>query len=329
MDYLAEVWVNGLLLGVHEGGEEPFTLDATAAIKPLAANLLAVRVLNPTHEPIDGIRMEETATGRRDYPVPRDNAYNTGGIVGSVELLAVPAVRIEDLFATPDWKTGEIRIRANIRNAGSQPLSASLTFSAAPATEGETVEAATQRRTFPPGDTLVEAVLRVSGHRLWELNAPFLYRITARLESAGIDERSIRCGFRDFRFENGYFRFNGRRLRLHGPLYIILHYPVSQWLPYDEDLLRRDVLNMKAFGFNIARISCGAALPRQLDLFDELGLLACEEHFGARQPADSPLLESAGTTASPASSGATATTLDRHVVAVERGQRRPAVPPRG
>ena len=29
VDYLGEVWVNGTHLGVHEGGEEPFELDAT------------------------------------------------------------------------------------------------------------------------------------------------------------------------------------------------------------------------------------------------------------------------------------------------------------
>ncbi len=48
---------------------------------------------------------------------------------------------------------------------------------------------------------------------------------------------------------------------------------------------------MKAMGFNAIRITCGAALPRQLDLIDEMGLLVCEEHFGAREMAESPLLE--------------------------------------
>ena len=84
VDYLAEVWLNGTRVGSHEGGEEPFVLDATAAVKPNGGNRLAVRVLNPTHEPVDGVALREVAEGRRDYPVPRDNAYNTGGIVGSV-----------------------------------------------------------------------------------------------------------------------------------------------------------------------------------------------------------------------------------------------------
>jgi beta-galactosidase/beta-glucuronidase len=34
VDYLAEVWLNGVSVGGHEGGEGPFVLDVTAAIKP-------------------------------------------------------------------------------------------------------------------------------------------------------------------------------------------------------------------------------------------------------------------------------------------------------
>ena len=294
VDYLGEVWINGTRLGVHEGGEEPFVLDATAAILPGATNQLAVRVLNPTHESIDGIRLEEVAVGRRDYPVPRDNAYNTGGITGSVDLLLAPIVRIQDLYAVANWKTGDIHVRANLRNAGSKSMLASVAFQCASARGAETIISVASERSLQSGDNEVNVVLRVPDHRLWELNDPFLYRVTGRVQlngNPGIDEQSIRCGFRDFRFENGYFRLNGRRIRLHGTLYTILQYPISQTTPYDEDLLRRDILNMKMMGFNAIRITCGAALPRQLDLIDEMGLLVCEEHFGAREMAVSPKLE--------------------------------------
>ena len=146
---------------------------------------------------------------------------------------------------------------------------------------------------FAPGDRTLEAILRVENRRLWELNDPFLYRVTARLQAAhtnSVDERSTRCGFRDFRFEDGYFRLNGRRIRLHGPLYTVLQYPIAQIIPHDEELLRADVLNTKAMGFNIVRITCGPSLPRQLDIFDEVGLLAFEEHYGARFVEESPAM---------------------------------------
>ncbi|MBV5332404.1 glycoside hydrolase family 2, partial [bacterium] len=47
VDYLADVWVNGKNVGGHEGGETPFVLDVTDAVKPGGKNRLTVRVLNP------------------------------------------------------------------------------------------------------------------------------------------------------------------------------------------------------------------------------------------------------------------------------------------
>jgi hypothetical protein len=55
-------------IGEHEGGESPFVLDATGVIKPQQLNLLSVRVLNPTHEPIDGIVLSETPHRNKALP---------------------------------------------------------------------------------------------------------------------------------------------------------------------------------------------------------------------------------------------------------------------
>jgi len=294
VDYRAEVWVNGARIGSHEGGQEPFVLDASAALRADQRARLAVRVLSPTKEPIDGIALHKVAEGRRDYPEPRDNAYATGGIAGPVELLIVPAARVEDIHAVPDWKTGDVRVRVKVRNAGPSAIAARLQITVAPSTTGDPAVTYVQEQTFVPGDGTSDTVLHVENHRLWELNDPYLYRVTVRLQAAGsnsVDERSTRCGFRDFRFGDGYFRLNGRRIRLHGPLYTILQYPIAQIIPHNEELLRADVLNTKAMGFNIVRITCGPSLPRQLDIFDEVGLLAFEEHYGARFVEESPAME--------------------------------------
>ena len=100
---------------------------------------LAVRVLNPTYEPIDGIALKQTPSGAKQYPVATNSAYNCGGILDSVELLLAPAVRIEDLHVIPDWKTGEIRVRANVRNAAAQPTQGIVQLTVAPAAGGESL----------------------------------------------------------------------------------------------------------------------------------------------------------------------------------------------
>jgi len=279
VNYLADVWVNDVHVGQHESGDEAFTLDVTQVARPGAVNRIAVRVLSPTEEAIDGLCIGNTPQrGRRPHS-PVGSEYQFGGLVDSVELLVAPAVRIENLFVRPDCATGEIRVSANIRNAGNGPGAAHLQFAVAPATSGETLQTLALDREVPVGDTLVETKLKVDRPHLWNLNDPYLYRVTARIEvskSDAKDEISTRCGFRDFRYVDGAFRLNGQRIFLKSS-HSGNMFPGGHRVPLDPDLLRRDLLNSKAMGFNMIRFFCEIADRRQLDYCDEIGLLVYQE----------------------------------------------------
>ena len=165
-----------------------------------------------------------------------------------------------------------------------------LEFTVAPATSGETLDAARVKDDLPPSDTLINIKLNVKDYRLWELNAPFLYRVTvrARLEgSNSFDEQSTRCGFRDFRFENGYFRLNNRRILVRGVLAMPVT-PISGRVPYDPNMLRLDLLQLKMMGFNMVRFFSGVPRRFQLDLADEIGIMVYEESFASWEWGDSP-----------------------------------------
>ncbi len=290
VDYRADVWLNGREVGSHEGGEGMFELDVTDAIRPGGKNLLAVRVLNPTDKPIDGYKLRETPARNKsaDYKLA-GAAWDTGGITDSVELIAAPAARLTDLWVRPDWKTGVIRVQATVRNAGN-PTAGNIRFSVAPAMSGETIAVSSNRHDFPHGDTIVDAELRVPDFRLWELGDPNLYRVTARIEAADpavADERSVRCGFRDFRFADGYFRLNGRRIFLRSS-HTGNCCPIGQNFAPDPDMLRRDLLNVKVMGFNTIRFIAGMPLRSQLDLCDELGLMVQDESYASWMLHDSP-----------------------------------------
>lgn len=292
VDYLAEVWLNGVRVGGHEGGETPFVLDVTDALRRDQKNLLAVRVLNPTNEPIDGITLAQTAHRCKVLPFGAGAIFDTGGIVDSVELLGVPAVHVEDLWvAVPSpAKAGKIHIRADVRNAGKQTAKGTVQFTVSPAASGETLLATQLQRDFPAGDTVVETDLVLENPHLWDLADPYLYRASARVETSGsncLDERSTRIGFRDFSFSDGYFRLNGRRIYLRSS-HTCNHFPIGIQLPQDPDLLRRDLLNMKVMGFNAIRFIWGGATRAQLDLCDEIGLMVYEESFASNAIADSP-----------------------------------------
>ncbi len=294
VDYLAEVWLNGVPVGGHEGGETPFTIDVTEAVRPGQENHLSVRVLNPTEAPIDGIRLSETARRCKEGgpQFVAGGSFNHGGITESVELLCAPPVYLEDLFANPviHAENGKIRLHLAVRNATGSAQKAHVALSAASARSGETLAALTIDRVLPPGSSQVEAELPIRSPRLWNLNDPFLYRATARITALGSSafaERSVRCGFRDFRFTDGYFRLNGRRIYPKSS-HTCNHFPIGLQFPRDPDMLRRDLLNMKVMGFNMVRFIWGAATPMQLDLCDEIGLMVYEESYAAWPIAPSP-----------------------------------------
>jgi len=290
VDYLAEVWLNGRNVGGHEGSEGPFVLDVTDSIKPKEPNLLAVRVLNPTNEPIDDIALPYIPRRCKVVPFRPGALYNDGGIVDSVELLVAPAVRIADIYVRPDPNTGTIHLQASVQNALPKNTKGHVEFTVAPATSGETLNAALLNYDLPPGDTLIESKLQVDNPRLWNLNEPYLYRVTARIWTEGsssFDEHSTRCGFRDFRFENGCFRLNGRRIFLKSS-HTATHYPIGLHWPHDADLARRELLDMKVMGFNAIRFFCSVPARYQLDLCDEIGFMIYEESFAGWFLQDSP-----------------------------------------
>jgi hypothetical protein len=290
VDYLGEVWVNGKYLGKHEGADGPFVLDATDAVRPEEKNLLAVRVLNPKDEPIDGIVLKETPHRNKTCAFTFGCDYNHGGLEDSVDLMVVPAVWIADLQVLQDVKTGVIKVSATVKNT--LPTEARITLSAevAPAADGLSIDHVEVTQPIKSGESIVEAKLLVRDPKLWDVDTPNLYRVTTRVSregSSATDVRAVRCGFRDFRIENGYFTLNGKRMFLRCS-HTGNTAPIGIHLPYDADWFRRDLLNVKAMGFNAIRFIAGLPTRQQLNFCDELGLLVYDEPYSAWLLENSP-----------------------------------------
>ncbi|NLV44027.1 MAG: hypothetical protein GXY07_05965 [Candidatus Hydrogenedentes bacterium] len=300
IDYLADVWLNDTHVGSHEGGETPFTLDITEALLSGQMNRLAVRVLNPTAEPIDGVILSQTPHRNKGASgIVVGGSYNSGGIIEPVELFWTPAVRVEDVFVRPDWNTGLVRVQTTVINASPAPVKGLLQLTIAPALGNHIAAKLEFTQNLPMGSSAIESELKVENHRLWQLDDPFLYRLITRVAPASPPESShaqphahfTRFGFRDFRVEKGYFRLNGKRIFLKSS-HTGNHCPVGAILPPDsaKDLLRKDLLYAKSCGFNMIRFIAGMAHPYQLDLCDEIGLMVYEENMSGWCMEDSPAM---------------------------------------
>ncbi len=284
IDYVGDVWLNNTFMGRYESGEVPFVIDVTEVVKPNEQNHLSVRVLNPTNEPIDGMTLKQIPRQARVISFWAGAQFNCGGITGSVEMLLVPEVRVEDLFVSANSPGDVVKIEANIRNSGTKRKHRHLAFTVAPAASGEALKVLELACNVPPGDTLIHAEINLENPRLWDIDDPYLYRLSVRNtgeKDKSVEERSVRFGFRDFRFANGSFRLNGRRLFLKSA-HSCNNYPIGQRLPVNPDQARRDLIDMKAMGFNTIRFIWGGVKPYQLDMCDEIGLMVYNESYASQ-----------------------------------------------
>jgi hypothetical protein len=295
VDYTAVVWVNGEPVGEHEGGDTGFVLDVTRAIRPGQTNHLAVRVLNPGDERIDGMVLVETPHLDKAVNYSNGNLYDYGGIIDKVELLLTPAVRITDVHIRPDWKTGLVRVRTTVLNASGKAGRGRLGFAVTGTAIGQSVLRDELAVDLTPNETVIDHEIQIDDHRLWDIDDPYLYRLSASIEATGMEgshETISNFGFRDFRIVRGYFRLNGRRIFIKCT-HTGNHTPFSQTLPPPgfPDMLTKDLLYAKASGFNMIRFIAGGAHGYQMDQCDELGLLVYQEPLGGWLLKDSPQMK--------------------------------------
>jgi hypothetical protein len=290
VDYAASVWVNGSKAGSHEGGNAPFTLDITGAVKDGPGNLLAVRVLNPTAERIEGVVLDEVPHGNKAAVDFRPGqGYNFGGILGDVCLRVVPVPRIDDVFVTATLERGEITARIRVANCGSEAFSRTLAVAVCEDRSGIVAARAARSVWCAPGHVETTTCLPVGDVHPWDVDDPFLYAVTITLSDGGqpVDEVIIKTGFRSFYVRDGFFHLNGRRIYLRST-HTGNHYPLGQQVPPQPAFVRQDLLYAKAAGFNAVRFLSGPARSDQLAFCDEIGLLVYEEAASSWCLADSP-----------------------------------------
>ena len=292
-EYMVQIWLNGRYVGEHEGGEGEFEFDVTTALTTDGDNLLAVRLLNPTDEAIDGITLAETPCGNKIDTDYRPGAHvNYGGITRPVELRLLPDVRIVDVFAKPRVETGVISVEIAVQNDTDRALDARIDGTVTPHGGGLVLAGSTTTATVAPGVSAHQVELTIDQPRLWDLDDPYLYRVNINLKTNELYEHAyaVRCGFRDFRVIDGYFHLNGKRLFLKST-HTGNHFPIGQIVPQNPDLYRRDLLYAKANGFNAVRYIAVSAYPEQLDYCDEIGLMVYEENYAAWRLDDSPRMK--------------------------------------
>jgi beta-galactosidase len=259
------VLCNGHLVGQHQGGYLPFSVELTGQLTR-GDNVLAV-IVDSRCLPVPP--MASTQPRSIDFMQP-------GGIYREVSLRVVPRVFLSDLFSLPlDVLSESPSVQVQCTVDGPCPGGTLLVE----LLSGDKRIAA---RTVPvaPGQDVVPVTLDGFGPaRLWSVDSPVLYTVRATLRAGGISTLTRRIGFREASFRPDGFYLNGQRLQLFG---VNRH----QLFPYTGMAMparvqRRDAAIIRnELNCNMVRCSHYPQSPAFLDACDELGLLVWEEAPG-------------------------------------------------
>lgn len=278
VDYYAKVWLNGELLGEHEGYAFPFEFDVSGRLRSDGPNRLVVKVWSPWDSELRDDKWEwRSARVRRrmvkgtyehdDGFIARD--VNPVGIYGTVEVLTGVGIRVGDPVIAYDLdaqsRSAAVRVSGTVSgpDAGAGPVGVDVV-----APDGRTV--ATVDATVAEGTYSAEFALQdLLLWETWDRGVPNLYRVRA---TAGDAVAETRVGFRRIELvrtdEETTFLLNGRRLYVRGASY----FPDVYLSRLDEARARRDLDSAVEAGLNVLRVHVHTQPDFFYDLCDEYGV---------------------------------------------------------
>lgn len=239
VDWKADVWVNDIKVGVHQGGYTPFSLDITPFIKK-GEQKLVVKIWDPTdkgYQPFG--KQAEKPRGIWYTPVT--------GIWQTVWLEPVESAYITHLKTVPNIDGGTVSVLVSSKGTTSSDIIEVKVIE-----NGNIVG-------IGKASTGQEVVVVITDAKLWSPESPYLYDMEVSILHKGKSGDKVKSyfGMRKIstaRDENGTIRLqlNNKDYFQFGPL------DQGWWpdglytAPTDEALLY-DIKKTKEFGFNMIR----------------------------------------------------------------------------
>lgn len=234
VDQIAEVWVNDVFLGKHEGGYLPFSFDMTEAVVGLNCN--------------NHLRVKVTDSLDKKYPYGKQTKKRGGmwytpvsGIWQTVWMENVPEEYIESIKITPDMHGIDIALNLF---------------------DGETKIDAKgfEVNIFMPDGTVVAkkfegniSRIDIENPILWNTDNPYLYNLTVSTKN---DKVESYFALREVKIKkiDGISRvcLNDKPIFMHGVL-DQGYFEDGIYLPKEESEYEKDVLRMKELGYNMLR----------------------------------------------------------------------------
>ena len=260
VDFRAIVYLGHDEVGLHEGGQLPFSFDITPFAKK-GANELRVLVWDPTEDFVQ-------SRGKQAFKTHSCFYTRSSGITQTVWLETVPEKFISDYDVATDIDKGEATFVFKVEGlkyGDAQKGRVSV------ACGGATIAGA-----FKPGEP---ATLKLPAPvDLWSPESPSLYNFTATFGNDSIQGWFAMRKFEKRRDANGTWRFflNNK------PYYVLGTLDQGWWpdgllTPPSEEAMAFDIQTLKDCGFNTMRKHIKVEPLRYYALCDKMGLLVLQD----------------------------------------------------
>ena len=240
VDWKADIWINDIKVGAHQGGYTPFSFDITPFLNKDKAQTLVVRVWDPSDRGFQPRgKQVERPQGIWYTPVT--------GIWQTVWMEPVDQVSITHLKSVPNPDGNNVRVLAATEGTfGSDIIEVKVLDNGKVVGTGKA--AAGQ-----------EVLVSVPDARLWSPESPFLYDLEVTVFRNGVAGDKIRSyfGMRKIstkRDTNGIVRLqlNNKDYFQFGPL-DQGWWPDGLYTAPTDEALKYDIVKTRDFGFNMIR----------------------------------------------------------------------------
>ncbi|MFL1013219.1 glycoside hydrolase family 2 protein [Flavisericum labens] len=247
VNYKATVYVNGKLVGIHEGGFTPFQFEITNYLSA-SENTVIVKANNQRHE--------------EDIPSKGFDWFNYGGITRDVYLVETPNSFIEDYFIqlkkdSFDEVLGWIKLEGV---TASKKVKLSI----------PELKINVNTKTDDNGLAIIKFK---SKFELWSPENPKLYQVLIQSESDTIQDE---IGFRTIATNGTKIKLNGESLFLKG-VNILEEMPTRAAKAYSEEDAKTLLNWAKELGCNMVRLAHYPHSEYMVKLAEKMGLMVWEE----------------------------------------------------
>lgn len=255
-----KIWINNRYVGKNNSLCAPHQYELTNFLRP-GNNIISIKV--------DNSPQLNLGSWSHGYSPEIQTIWN--GIIGGMDLYAVPSPHIEEIQLYPSYERQELKVKLIMSNSKYEKINGSLNFKIRDGKK-TILDLKEKLKNAAPGSITVTIPLK-GKLKPWSDTDPQLYQLqlTSSLEK-NKENKEITFGIRDLKNENGRFVLNGTKIFLRGE-HDAGSFPLTGYPSMDKDEWIKIFKIGKEYGFNHWRFHSWCPPKAAFEAADEVGMI--------------------------------------------------------